>query len=1097
MKLRERDGWKKLSENRDNLKEKIGKKMQEWKQKKEGKRNRKWQNVHGSEYNTMDSNRHDVRKTGQPGNKISQWKGLPILRIVVSVVLCVSMVIGALAGVQIGMTQAEIRPLYRNGVGYHGFINSTSFHKITDGYLQLFQLYLELNEIVAEEGVFSSDKPLMKEVNDNKEKITIGELKGVRGTGYDYKSYITNYLNQFTIYCDRRVNMMELTETVRSLKDSMLLVEKDGVYSAFLKEMTEGQKQQVRQHPAALKEKNQYEWKKGLLPDYGEEGGDVSLVFSKRTLTKGDETVEVIPQNIYQDWIFQKFPVYAQAYMKILLAKGYEVDFKSTDKIDYSPYQEIFEQLYRKNYFLARGDEFTVDEQAEKQDKKEGLTRHVSYRDEQTGTLSSLPDNTELYLYGGESIRAKKLLSGNVREEIYSVSSKAFAKELQRSGQQDIKMLKEKAPDQVPWEMEMVPCSKRMVQDYADFLVAFYKTLKDWFQKSPFIFYYERTEGQGNQQNWYIGNGQWKGLVYGIKHGDSKLTQKAAEETDYLYASYSSSGSVYQTNWERLPLDKGEDIQQVLKNVGEGLEQDQSYFCLVGMDIRQVAKSVRVGYQSNELTDLYQWYQDRQEKLLELTQIRETAKDNFCLAFLVILISFVVLVILCGYRKGEKHLVLLRVDYCKVELILLYLFVAGYLFWDVTASVFDGIVLGNTDETAILLSLLALSSVAVFLSLVRRWKAGMLADTSLIWKLFHKMRLGFAWMRRAVREQPAVKRYIYLLLFYLLAFASLLIVFYVMIDGYWWGIQEPVYFSWLAFLAVLVVDGMRWWRGFKNAVADERIYRGAAQIAEGELSYQIQEIKGLSKEQEELIRTINHIGENLEQVVETSVRNERMKAELITNVSHDIKTPLTSVINYVDLLKRAQGDPEKTKEYLEVLDMKSQRLKSLIEDLVEASKASSGAIELQITRLNFNELVHQTNGEFEGKLEQAGLLLVESIPQEPVCFQGDGRRVYRILENLYNNVTKYGMPGTRVYVEVAEDSEKAVFSIKNISREPLNITAEELTERFVRGEQSRTTEGSGLGLSIAKSLTELMQGTFEIYLDGDLFRVTLEFPKEG
>lgn len=1086
---------KKLSEKWNNYKEKFGKKIQERRKKKEGKRNRKWQNAYTPDSVEAENTRYVVRNTRELDNRISQWKGLSVLRVVASMVLCVSMVIGAFAGTQIGRTTPEIRSLHRAGVGYQGFINSTPFHKMTDGYLQLFQLYLELNEIVAEEGIFSSDKPLMKEIGDNDKEITIGELNGVGGTGYDYVSYITNYLNQFSYFCDHRVDMTELTETIRSLKDSMLLVEKDGVYSTFSKELTAEQKQQVHQYSAALEEKNQYEWKKGLLPDYGEEGGAASLVFSNRTLTKGDETVEVTPQNIYQDWIFQKFPVYAQAYMEILLAKGYEVDFKSTDKIDYRPYQKIFEQLYHKNYFLAWGDEFALDEKAEGRDKKKDLTRYVYYRDEQTGEPISLPDNTELYLYGGKSVRAKKLLSGNISGKIYSVSSKAFAEELQRAGEQDIKMLKEKSTQQVPWEMEMVPCSKKMAQDYADFLVDFYKTLKDWFQNSPFIFYYERTGGKGGRQNWYIGNGQWKGLVYGVEHGDSKLIQRATEETEYLYACYSSSGSVYQTNWERLSLDRGEDIQQVLKDVGEGLGRDQSYFCLVGIDMRQVTR-LRAGYRSNELFDLYQWYQDGQEREVELIQTRESAKDVFSLAFLAIFISFVVLVILCGYRKGEKGIVLFRMDHLKLEFFLVYLFAAGYLFWDVTESVFDGVILGDTDETAILLSVLALSGVAAFLSLVRRWKAGMLADTSLIWKLFHKMRQGFVWTRKAIREQPAVRRYIYLLLFYLLAFASLLAVVYMTMSWTWYVVEAPVYFIWFIFLAVLIVDGVRWFENFKNAVADERICKGATRIAAGELSYQIEEIKGLSKEQEELIQTINHIGENLEQVVETSVRNERMKAELITNVSHDIKTPLTSVINYVDLLKRVQGDPEKTKEYLEVLDMKSQRLKSLIEDLVEASKASSGAIELQITRLNFNELVHQTNGEFEGKLEQAGLQLVESIPQEPVCFRGDGRRVYRILENLYNNVTKYAMPGTRVYVDVTEDEEKAVFSIKNISREPLNITAEELTERFVRGEQSRTTEGSGLGLSIAKSLTELMQGVFEIYLDGDLFRVTLEFPKE-
>ena len=201
------------------------------------------------------------------------------------------------------------------------------------------------------------------------------------------------------------------------------------------------------------------------------------------------------------------------------------------------------------------------------------------------------------------------------------------------------------------------------------------------------------------------------------------------------------------------------------------------------------------------------------------------------------------------------------------------------------------------------------------------------------------------------------------------------------------------------------------------------------------------------------------------------------------------------MINYVDLLKREHIDNERAQEYLDVLDRKSMRLKSLIEDLVEASKASSGTIELQITTLNFGELVNQTNGEFEEKFEQAGLSLV-------VRFQGDGRRVFRILENLYGNVAKYALEGTRVYVTLSEKEddvtgqEMAEFSIKNISRERLDINPNELMERFVRGDASRTTEGSGLGLYIANNLTGRMGGKFEIRLDGDLFHVTVSFPVE-
>ena len=216
------------------------------------------------------------------------------------------------------------------------------------------------------------------------------------------------------------------------------------------------------------------------------------------------------------------------------------------------------------------------------------------------------------------------------------------------------------------------------------------------------------------------------------------------------------------------------------------------------------------------------------------------------------------------------------------------------------------------------------------------------------------------------------------------------------------------------------------------------------------------------------------------------MQSERFKADLITNVSHDLKTPLTSIINYVDLIKREQIQNVKVQGYLEVLEQKSQRLKTLTEDLVEASKASSD--------IDFVELVCQTNGEFEEKFAQRSLELISRLPQQPVLIQADGRRLWRVLENLYNNAFKYAMEHSRIYVDMESDQDMVSFTIKNISENSLNISSAELTERFVRGDVSRTTEGSGLGLSIAQSLTQLQKGVFEIIIDGDLFKVCVKFP---
>ncbi len=211
-------------------------------------------------------------------------------------------------------------------------------------------------------------------------------------------------------------------------------------------------------------------------------------------------------------------------------------------------------------------------------------------------------------------------------------------------------------------------------------------------------------------------------------------------------------------------------------------------------------------------------------------------------------------------------------------------------------------------------------------------------------------------------------------------------------------------------------------------------------------------------------------------------------------MSHDLKTPLTSIINYVDLIKREKIQNERVQGYLTVLEQKSQRLKTLTEDLVEASKASSGNLKLEITDIDFVELVNQTNGEFEEKFAQRHLSLVSRLPEQPILIQADGRRLWRVLENLYNNAFKYAMEQSRIYVDMTTEGEMVVFTIKNISEHPLNISSEELTERFVRGDVSRTTEGSGLGLSIAQSLTQLQKGVFELVIDGDLFKAYVRFP---
>lgn len=241
---------------------------------------------------------------------------------------------------------------------------------------------------------------------------------------------------------------------------------------------------------------------------------------------------------------------------------------------------------------------------------------------------------------------------------------------------------------------------------------------------------------------------------------------------------------------------------------------------------------------------------------------------------------------------------------------------------------------------------------------------------------------------------------------------------------------------------------------------------------------------------------VNNIREGLSEAVMERIRNERIKADLITNVSHDIKTPLTSIVNYVDLLKRENLENENARNYIRILDEKSQRLKQLTEDLVEVSKITSGNVHLEMQTIDMVELIYQTGGEFNERFEARGLTIVTKLPNQAVLVNADGRQLYRAIENLYTNAAKYALENTRVYVELEVEDTTAVFTIKNISKNPLPEKQEggkDLTARFVRGDVSRTTEGSGLGLSIAKNLTNLMGGEFKIQTDGDLFIAKIQF----
>ena len=267
-------------------------------------------------------------------------------------------------------------------------------------------------------------------------------------------------------------------------------------------------------------------------------------------------------------------------------------------------------------------------------------------------------------------------------------------------------------------------------------------------------------------------------------------------------------------------------------------------------------------------------------------------------------------------------------------------------------------------------------------------------------------------------------------------------------------------------------------------------------IAKGELDTTL-EINQFHGQEKEMALSINQIQNGLREAVHSRMKDEKMKADLITNVSHDIKTPLTSIVNYVELLKREELKNEAADRYVRIISDKAQRLKTLTEDLVEVSKISSGNIQLNKQMIDFMELLYQTGGEFNEKFESRNLTIITKMPSQPVCIEADGRQLYRVMENLYSNAAKYSLENTTVYVELMVEDTTVVFRMKNIAKYNIELPSgnyTDLTERFVRGEVSRTTEGSGLGLSIAKTLTVLMGGNFAIHVHGDTFLAQVKFP---
>ncbi|MCI9039215.1 MAG: HAMP domain-containing histidine kinase [Clostridia bacterium] len=393
---------------------------------------------------------------------------------------------------------------------------------------------------------------------------------------------------------------------------------------------------------------------------------------------------------------------------------------------------------------------------------------------------------------------------------------------------------------------------------------------------------------------------------------------------------------------------------------------------------------------------------------------------------------------------------------------------------ELRAVIFSGVVIGCL--------IIYLASMLLLETVVKRMKTHTLWKTTILYMIGHGIKNIFDNRKFATKLVLAYGG------FCLVGGISITAMLYAQ---YNYGDRATIFFWFLVIMGVGIRTFMYLFQKMRQF---ENIQKALQAIYEGNTNIDLDsdELTGTLKQ---MAVYIEDIAGGLSNAIQASLKNERQKTELITNVSHDIKTPLTSIINYVDLLKKEEMPNEKAKEYLEILDSKSQRLKRLTEDLVEASKASSGNIKLKMEKINVNELIKQVSGEFEDRFKERKLEEIMTLPEENLFIQADGRYLYRVLENLYSNSSKYAMEGSRIYLDVVPKQTSVVIQMKNVSKEKLNITTDELMQRFVRGDSSRNIEGSGLGLSIASSLTELQGGKFHIYLDGDLFKVTLGFEK--
>ena len=452
------------------------------------------------------------------------------------------------------------------------------------------------------------------------------------------------------------------------------------------------------------------------------------------------------------------------------------------------------------------------------------------------------------------------------------------------------------------------------------------------------------------------------------------------------------------------------------------------------------------------------------------------------LSAISIIIMIVYLIWATGHEKGKEGIQLNSIDKISYEIIsIVIMFVIGMMMSFAVASIESQIPQRILMSVFLLCYLIGYACLAVWVSTtIRRLKAKQFIRSFLTYKVCRWIKVTIEKIFRKVTDKENANRKITIM------YWGFVVISILLACTMWSGI------------GLLILIAFWIWAYYKLLQYNKKVQKineALRNIYEGNPNVKLneEELEGTLKI---MAKYINDIAGGFTNAIEQSLKSERLKTELITNVSHDIKTPLTSIINYVDLLKKEDINNPQIEQYIAVLDKKSQRLKKLIEDLVEASKVSSGNVKLNMEVINLKELLNQSMGEFEDKLEKKNLKIEMDLPNENVLIKADNRYLYRVIENVFSNISKYALEGSRVYIKLEKQKEEVYLEFKNISKDKLNISAEELMQRFVRGDKSRYTEGSGLGLSIAESLTELQGGKFKIDIDGDLFKVEIKWRSE-